>query len=329
MSESQPNLMQIFIKGLEGKTRTLDVTQQTTIADIKQKLQDDFGGKIEDIRLVYANKELIYLDKETLANLKITNHSTICVITRLKGGVRIKINVNIYESQPIIIEIENSELVSNLKKAIYEKNQQLDSHQMNLYFAGIKMENSKKIEEYKINENDKIIQKKGNLISNQGFLISYEPDVFTEDDNPDEARAKMNCGHVISRDSMTQFLRSVIEARNYIIKCPGYDKNGQICGGVWDFSVCKKIGVLTENEAKEFEDKFSYFYMSQKLLFQECPNCKSFVEKPTELTHNRVYCVFCKIKKKLSQDFCWICLKPWLNNDNTKCGNEDCGANKD
>ena len=127
MSESQPNLIQIFIKVLEGKTRALDVTQKTTIADIKQKLQDDFGGKIEDIRLVYASKELNYLDKETLANVKITNHSTMCVVTRLK-----------------------------LKKAIYEKNQ----HQMNLYFAGIKMENSKRIEEYKIIKMTRLFKKK-------------------------------------------------------------------------------------------------------------------------------------------------------------------------
>lgn len=329
MSESQSNSMQILVKGLEGKTQIFDVTKKTTIAEIKEKIKNATCIPIEDIRLIYATKELTNQNDKSLEDLNITNHSTIHLVFRLKGGIRIKINVNIYEAQPIKIEIETTDFISNLKKAIYEKNQQLDTHQMNLYFTGIKMENLKKIEEYKINENDTIIQKKGNLTRNEGFLISYEPDFISEDDDPNEARAKMNCGHVISTESMTQFLRSLLKERKLKIECPGYDKNGNSCGGIWEFAVCKKIGVLSQTEIEEFEDGFAKIYMSQILKYQECPKCKSFIEKPIEIPHNRVYCLFCKLKCKQSQDFCWICLKPWITQNTTKCGNENCVISND
>jgi len=51
------------------------------------------------------------------------------------------------------------------------------------------------------------------------LIISYEPD-FISFDESNEARAKMPCGHVISTDSMTRFLLSLIDANKYVIRCP-------------------------------------------------------------------------------------------------------------
>ena len=40
-----------------------------------------------------------------------------------------------------------------------------------------------------------------------------------------EANAQMPCGHVISKEGMTGFLRSLISAKQFVIKCPGFNPN--------------------------------------------------------------------------------------------------------
>jgi predicted nucleotide-binding protein (sugar kinase/HSP70/actin superfamily) len=88
-----------------------------------------------------------------------------------------------------------------------------------------------------------------------GLLLSFEPDMITFDDSK-EARAKMICGHVISTESMTQFLRSLISNRRYRIVCPGYKLDGKECKTEWDYKLCRQVGVLTSQENKEFETGF-------------------------------------------------------------------------
>ena len=39
----------------------------------------------------------------------------------------------------------------------------------------------------------------------------------------------MPCGHVIGRDCMTQYIRSLVESNVYKIKCPSYKPNGTHC----------------------------------------------------------------------------------------------------
>ncbi len=48
-------------------------------------------------------------------------------------------------------------------------------------------------------------------------------------DDSNEPRAKMPCGHVISTESMTQYLKDLVERKKFSIKCPGLDKSGRAC----------------------------------------------------------------------------------------------------
>lgn len=79
-----------------------------------------------------------------------------------------------------------------------------------------------------------------------GLIIDYlSKDCVTLDDER-EARALMPCGHVISRDSMTALLSSLVSEKKYIIRCPGAKPDGSQCLGEWPYELCKKVGVLTK-----------------------------------------------------------------------------------
>ena len=75
---------QVFVKSLSGKTRTLDATQGTTIAEIKQQLQEKEGIPPSEARLIFGGKNLA--DENTLADYQIGANSTMHLILRVRGG---------------------------------------------------------------------------------------------------------------------------------------------------------------------------------------------------------------------------------------------------
>ena len=97
-------------------------------------------------------------------------------------------------------------------------------------------------------------------------MLSLESD-------PENPSAKMPCGHVISTTSMTMFLRSLVQNKNHIIRCPGRVADGTQCSSIWPFKQCQKIGVLTEDETKEFEEGFAQITAFAELGAKQCPTC--------------------------------------------------------
>ena len=129
------------------------------------------------------------------------------------------INLTIIEEE-IKLNVEKDQTIKDLKKVIYSRKDILDQSSMCLMYAGVKLDDSFSLEKYSIKSGSTIVQSKQDLSEVPGLLISFEPDMLSFDDS-NEARAKMPCGHVISTESMTLFLRSLVDAKKYIIKCPG------------------------------------------------------------------------------------------------------------
>ena len=173
------------------------------------------------IRLVFASKELAE-DDRTLESYGIQQASTIFMLLRLLGGDTLDLKILIKDKEEHKVSVNPNLTIFQLKEVIFATiNSELSAVHMELSCAGVNLIDSKKIKEYNMLKDGAVLShSKCSLEKVPGLLLSYDEDVFRIGDE-DEAKAKMPCGHVVSRDGMTGFLKSLLDLKRYLILCPG------------------------------------------------------------------------------------------------------------
>lgn len=81
---AQPAQIQIFVKSINGKSRTLTVNPTDTVATIKQQIKDKEGIEVGEQRLIFGGKNLE--DNRTMQDYNIGAESTIHLVLRVRGG---------------------------------------------------------------------------------------------------------------------------------------------------------------------------------------------------------------------------------------------------
>ncbi|XP_060894126.1 polyubiquitin-like [Labrus mixtus] len=74
---------QVFLRNEKGKSSTYDVTPEETVSDFKVKVQTREGVAVSQQRLVFQGREMA---SGKLSDYSVTEHSTIDMMMRLRGG---------------------------------------------------------------------------------------------------------------------------------------------------------------------------------------------------------------------------------------------------
>lgn len=142
--------MQIFVKTLSGKTKVLTIRQSDSIETLKTKIQGIESIPPHRQRLIYAGKQLE--DDRILSDYEIQKESTIHLMLRLCGGMKIFVN-NL--GADICLDVDSSDTIWDVKCKLKSKHGIRPSQQQ-LTFQNDSLDDNRRISDYNIPEKGKL-----------------------------------------------------------------------------------------------------------------------------------------------------------------------------
>ena len=133
------------MKTLEGNCFSLEVDSNTTIEDLKMKIQDKYGIPPEEQRLMYGGNELE--NDRKLADYCIRAESTFNLVLRMH------IFVKTPTGRTITLEVEPNETLEIVKIKIQEK-MAINPEYQCLVFSGNRLVDNLTLNDYKVKNND-------------------------------------------------------------------------------------------------------------------------------------------------------------------------------
>ena len=134
----------LFIKTLTGKTLQIQGDYENTIEELKENIHQKEGIPLDDIRLVFAGKQLE--DGRTLADYNILSYSVIHIVLRLKGGgIRIIVTTSLGQTLTVFGTGEDTIKVIKLK---IQNEGRIPKERQQLVFNGQILEDNKTVSDY-------------------------------------------------------------------------------------------------------------------------------------------------------------------------------------
>ena len=170
--------MLVYIKGMTGRTFTIEVGPSETIGELKNKIQDKSG--ILPDQLIFLGKSLE--DEKTLSHYKIKREDTFHLLTHPKETFDVL--VNLPSGDIVSFSVHPNDSIGKLKTKISEEKEILQ-HRQQLIFCGKILEDKHTMFHYKIRDGNSLnlILKASPLfklfiMTSIGKQISFEVDDF-------------------------------------------------------------------------------------------------------------------------------------------------------